>query len=70
MEFPVGAIPTISCVQSSGTPSAFALLKGIISRKTARQREIGIRKERIFIASPLVFTSAMVAAIFLAVLLL
>jgi hypothetical protein len=35
------------------------------------QREIGIRKERIFIASPLVSTSAaMVAVIFLAVLLL
>jgi hypothetical protein len=48
----------MSCVQSSGTPSACAWIDGAISRQAARQREIGIRKERIFIVWPLVFTSA------------
>jgi hypothetical protein len=54
MEFHVGAIPTISCVQSSGTPSACAYAKVAINRQAARQREIGIRKEGIFMALPLV----------------
>jgi hypothetical protein len=46
MEFHVAAIPTISCVQSLGTPSPRAWMQGIINTKAAMQRQIDIRVEK------------------------
>src|SRR5262249_25772661 len=42
IEFHVGAIPRMSCVQSSGMPSARALLVSQISKRIGKQRKIDI----------------------------
>src|SRR6266516_4924491 len=59
MEFHVGAIPRINCVQSSGTPSASALTASSTSKQIARLRKIDISsyKEVILDIAPVVFTS-------------
>jgi hypothetical protein len=44
IEFHVGAIPRMSCVQSSGRPSAQALVVSQLSKRIGKQRNIDIKQ--------------------------